>query len=346
VSGRIKLGIVGLNFGRHIVDAVTTGRPREIIELAEVCDRDHARADAVADPLGIKTCYTLDELLANRSLDAIGVFTGPVGRAEVIRRVIRAGKHVITTKPFEVDPDAALDVLQEARSLHRAVHLNSPTPLLPGNLRQVLDWREQFDLGRPIACRRDVWASYREKADGSWMDDPETCPVAPIFRLGIYMINDLVRLFGECESVQVTQSRIFTGRPTADNAQLTMQFHSGAIATVFASFCVDDGAPYGNAMVLNYERGTIYQNVAPASSHLSGNTRAMTLVMNDGSGRPCSRHITPDDASGGYQWDAFVRAVRGERLVGEVLPQEIVAGLRVVQAMKRASVSGATERVV
>jgi hypothetical protein len=125
-----------------------------------------------------------------------------------------------------------------------------------------------------------------------------------------------------------------------------MLFRNGAIATVFASFCVDDGAPYGNSMVLNYQRGTIYQNVALAASRLASSAQPMTLVMNDGSGKPQSHYAAPSDHSGQYQWGAFVRAVRGEQLVGEVLPQEIVAGLRVALAMRRASLSGATERVV
>src|SRR5690606_1581322 len=95
----------------------------------------------------------------------------------------------MTTKPFEVDPDAAADVLAEAQRLGRFVHLNSPTPVMPVDLQQVLDWRDRFDLGRPVGCRLETYASYHEQADGSWLDDPERCPAAPIFRLGIYLIN-------------------------------------------------------------------------------------------------------------------------------------------------------------
>ena len=343
---RIRFGLIGLNFGRHIVHAVTHGPAKDVIELKTVCDRDHNRADAIGDRHHVAATYDVDELLADDSLEAVGVFTGPVGRADMIRRIIRAGKHVMTTKPFELNPDSALDVLEEARHLGKVVHLNSPTPLLPPNLKQVLTWRDQLNLGRPIACRRDVWANYREKADGGWYDDPQLCPVAPMFRLGIYMINDLIRLMGDVESVQVTQSRIFTGRPTPDNAQLTLHFTSGAIGTIFASFCVDDAMPYGNSMVLNYERGTIYQNSAPCLSD-TADTIGMSVVTPGSNGKPAIQNaaIRRGGESGSYQWDAFSRAIRGEKLDGEVTPREVVAGLRVVNAMSRAAASGKTERV-
>jgi len=45
-----------------------------------------------------------------------------------------------------------------------------------------------------------------------------------------------------------------TGRPTPDNALLTMSCASGCLASVYASFCVDDGDRYSNGLTLNYER--------------------------------------------------------------------------------------------
>ena len=46
-------------------------------------------------------------------------------------------------------------------------------------------------------------------------------------------------------------------RPTADNAQIAIEFENGALANVFASFCVGDGRPWPDEVTLNYERGTI-----------------------------------------------------------------------------------------
>ena len=90
-------------------------------------------------------------------MDAVVLFCGPVGRAKLVQEIIRGGKHVMTTKPFDLDPDAALEVLQGARRLGRILYMNSPSPLLSPDVRQINTWVKEYDLGRAIAARFDTW---------------------------------------------------------------------------------------------------------------------------------------------------------------------------------------------
>ena len=342
---KINIGIVGLNWGVKIIEHQLLGGPAEpYFKLAAVCQRSRDKADAVAAKYGVKAYYGIDDLLADPDIPAIGLMTGPVGRAEQIGKIVEAGKHVITTKPIEVDPDAALAVLKRARELKRAVHLNSPSPLFSPDLEQIARWRRDLELGRPIAARADIWSNYRETADGSWYDDDAECPVAPIFRLGIYLINDLMRIFGEPESVSVMRSRLFTGRPTPDNAQLGIQFKNGALATVFSSFCINDGQWWLSTLTLNFENGTVYRNIGPIQTECPREHPEMAVVVRR-DGRPVTQQAIASASTEDYQWDAFHRAVLGETLENETTPEEIVAGLRVIQAMARAEKSGRIEPV-
>lgn len=348
---RIRIAMVGLRFGRTIVDEMLAEPSRRHVELVAICDKDPAVLEPVRQKTGLRACTDIAELLADPTIQAIGVFTGPVGRAALIRRVIQAGKHVLTTKPFERDPDAALQVLLEGKKLGRVIHMNSPGPELPDDLRHLRHWQQTRDLGPAIACRIDTWAYYRDKPDGTWYDDPDLCPVAPIFRLGIYLINDLVRLLGPAQKVQVFSSRMFPGRPTANNGQLAILFPSGAIANIFSSFCINDGQFYRNSMILNFERGTVYRNVGPMSPEAASHSSSMTLVTRDES-KPRIRLWNPSQEtayfsndSGTYQYEAFQKACLGLPLRDEVTPEEIVGGLRVIRAMAKAEKSGATELV-
>ena len=341
---RMRIGIVGLNFGRHIVESeIVAGAGAPFFELAAVCDMDAEKAKALGSKHRVTAYTALEELLCDDSIRVIGLFTGPVGRANLIRQIIRAGRDVMTTKPFELDPDAGQAVLEEAQSLGRVVHLNSPSPLFTGDLQQIDRWVRDFGLGRPIACRADVWVSYREKADGNWYDDPDLCPAAPIFRLGIYPINDMMRFLGPADEVLLTQSRLFTGRPTADNAQLSVLFRSGAIGNVFASFCVKDGEFYKNSLVLNFENGTIYRNQGPMDAMSPGMCK-LELVAGGPDGKVVE-HAKVHGHSGEYQWGVFRRAVGGERSPDEIKPAQVVEGIRVIRAMTRAQHSRRAEKV-
>ncbi|MDR2673578.1 MAG: Gfo/Idh/MocA family oxidoreductase [Opitutaceae bacterium] len=335
----VPVGIAGLNFGRHIIDQLTAGDGAAWLRVAAVCDLDAAKAAAMAERLGggVRAFDDLQKLIDAPGIPAIGLFTGPAGRASLIRRIIRAGKDVITTKPFETDPDAALAVLREARALGRVVHLNSPAPLPAPDIAQIERWRVEYDLGAPVGARADVWASYRETADGSWYDDPGRCPAAPIFRLGIYLVNDLVRLFGPVADAHVMQTRLFTGRPTPDNAQLSLRFENGALAGIFASFCVNDGDHYRNGLTLNFENGTLYRNLGPARGD-AGKSELALVQLRDGARRVVARAEVAG-GSGAYQWETFARAVRREPFAGAessaTTPEQVAAGLRVIQMMSR-----------
>jgi predicted dehydrogenase len=341
---KLRLAVVGLNFGAHIVEELRTGSGEQYFELAGVCDLDAEKADRMAHRLGVPAYHSLEELLEQSDVPTVGLFTGPQGRAELIQRIIRSGRDVMTTKPFELDPDAAENILHEAREAGRVVHLNSPAPLPTDDLQQVKRWREEHELGRPVACRAETWASYREEPDGSWQDDPDRCPVAPIFRLGIYLINDLIHLFGHAESVQVTSSRLFTGRPTPDNAQLGIRFESGALANVFASFCIQDGLFYRNSLTLNYQNGTVYRNVGPVEAGRR-KTTCMEVVSAHDPQNPLITRAEPENRSGEYRWDLFHRAVQGQKLEGEVSPEDVAEGIRIIRAMRQSEKSGHTEPV-
>ena len=340
----LTIGMVGLNWGGYIAGTLLRSPANEFFTLAGVCDSDNSKAIDFGGRYGVKDYRDLDQMLADQEILTVGLFTGPAGRAGLLRRIIRAGKDVMTTKPFELDPIAARSVLEEAESLGRVIHLNSPAPELPRYLHQIRQWQEDFDLGQPVHCRGEVLASYREKADGRWLDDPDLCPAAPIFRLGIYVINDLVRLFGRVSEVQLFTSRIFTERTTADNAQLGLLFDNKSLGNVYASFCVDNGQHYANSLILHYERGTIYRNVLPVAYGQAEATTRLLLTATRHKKEVITRELEFSEISGSYQWEAFYSAVTGRRPVPSPI-DDIVHVIDVIDAMARAQTSGRSEPV-
>lgn len=341
-DSRIPIVLVGLNFGRHIVEELTRDCGNAHVRLAGLCDLDHAKAEALAAQHGGLPVYgSLDAVLADPAIPAVGLYTGPNGRADLLSKIIRAGKDVMTTKPFESDPEAAVAVLNEARERGRVIQLNSPSPGISPTLAVIQRWRETYDLGAPVGARGDVWTHYRETADGGWYDDPEKCPVAPVFRLGIYLINDLVRLFGRARRVNVLGTRLFTGRPTADNGQLGIEFENGALANIFASFCVRDGDHYRGSLTLNYERGTVYCGGGPRRDAAV----ELAVIVNDGMWQPRRVADTATIAGSGYPWAGFAAAVRGDAAAPTYELDHIVEPLRIVTAMTAAAKSGKAEPV-
>ncbi len=340
---KINIGIIGLKFGKTLIRRFASGMGSKYFNITAVCDIKKDLADALALETGAKAYYRLEDLLSDPAIKVVGLFTGPHNRANLIRQIIRSGRDVITTKPFELDPVEAYSVLAEARNMGRIVHLNSPSPVLGDDLNKIFEWVNKYDLGKPIACRCDIWTSHREKADGGWHDNSILCPAAPITRLGIYHINDMVRLFGEASQVHVIHSRLFTGRPTPDNAQLGILFKNGAIGNIFASYCVNDSDRFTNTMLINYENGTIY------CVRKKGELVKLTLRTRDTAKGDITCSQSVKSSSGEYRWDVLHNALSGD-LKNKIQKEAdthkyIVEGVKILHAMSRSEQSGHMEIV-
>ena len=341
----IKTGLLGLKFGAKLARNRILGTDNEkYIRLTCACDMDHELADTFAAEFSLKACYSLDDMLKDPEIEAVMLFTPPKGRAELIRQCLNAGKHVLTTKPFELDHRAALDVLNEAAAKGLAVHLNSPAPYPSGDLEQIRRWQEKYDLGMPVGAYWETYVHYQETADGSWLDDPERCPAAPLFRLGIYGINELLAIFGKVDSVELAAGRLFTGRPTPDNTGLMIRFANGAVGQIYASFCIGDGTMYPSALTLHFQRGTIRKmQMRSVGTSVFTEVKMSLQTVIDGKIHEEFVSLPGSVRSGEYEFDMFQKAVRKAPLPEPLSPEIIAEGIRVINMMsekERAQKSG------
>ncbi len=349
---KVKVGMVGLNFGKKIIDLhIINGTAEPFFELAAVCQRNKESCNKVAAEYGVKAYYALEDLLADEDIPVIILMTGPNGRADQLRQIIRAGKDCMTTKPFEIDAQEAASVLAEARKLGRFIYLNSPCAADSEDFKIIHRWREQYNLGMLVGGHHECWYKVIESADGSWYDDPDQCPAAPIFRLGIYGVNDMLRIFGEPDEIQVMQTRLFTGRPTPDFARMCIKFKNGAMVDTLDGWVVSPERQ-STSLTLYFEHGTIYRNPTmmpcdPVRARICDHTYLCLCVGNNTDGMPVETIRIPNSQlSQAYQWDIFYKAVTTrERPEGETSDAVIVNSLRVIDAIKEAARTGRTVKV-
>jgi len=321
----IPLAVIGCRFGAHLARELKA-TPDARFRVQTVCDLNIDLARSLADELGASAITDYREILDDTALPAVALLTRPEGRAALLHELIASGKDVITTKPFEIDAAAARQVLVEARRLGRVVHLNSPAAVVPDDLLTILEWEKRYDLGRPAYFFGSIHASYQEAADGGWYDDPKRCPAAPIFRLGIYLINDVHTLWGATHSVRLLETRIRTGRPTADNAILSLAMENKAVGAIAASLCVQDGDPYRNSLQISYERGTLYRNMGPQRTALSSECELQLVQEVDGSRQIVATALVQSNAHQ-YNWSAFAEDIVNRQPPSSSYIDRIVNGI-------------------
>ncbi len=337
-KGPIRVGLLGLNFGAGVARQIAGGI--SCLDLRAVCDLDAEKSHRIGLELGVQAYRQFDAMLEDPEIEAIALFTGPSGRAKLISRIIESNRHVLTTKPFELDASEAERVLDEARSRGLIIHLNSPSPRPAEDVIAIENLVRQHDLGLPVGFRAETWTRYQEKPNGTWYDDPQACSVAPILRLGIYFLNDFAALFGTPSEVHVMQSRLFTERPTSDHAQMSIAYENGALGFVFSSFCIDDGQPFRDHITLNYQHGTIRRWIERRDPQrdLSGDIAVVELQKK---GVPPFQICTnPGAFAGWYQWDAFWNAIRSGQPMTEREIRNVKFGVNLLDAMRVSAMTG------
>jgi predicted dehydrogenase len=339
---RLPIAIVGLDSGESVIEEqLLKGDGERLYKIAAVCDSDTERLREVCNKYGAKPYNDLGILLTDREVEAVGLFTGPVGRAASIQKIIRARKDVITNNPLDLDPHRTTRVLEEARTSGRVVHLDSPCPQVTADLQQMAFWQRRFDLGKPLNARSENWAPPDKSIEGKWYENPRRCPIIPILRLGVCAINDLVRIFGPGEAVQMLQAKQFTKFPTPDHACATIRFRGGGIGSVSTSFCMGLPDAHRPSLIVNYQNGSIIRK-----GSLTRNGKVEMALRRPRKGaEPLVKHaaFSPAECSGYHQWETFYQATRGQANPDEKIGEQIVAGVKILGALARSQASGRIE---
>jgi predicted dehydrogenase len=85
----------------------------KILDLVACCDRNPEKAEATAQKYGGKV-LTLDEILADDSIEVVVNLTTPTAHYPVIRQLLEAGKHVYTEKVLSVELEHAAELVRIA----------------------------------------------------------------------------------------------------------------------------------------------------------------------------------------------------------------------------------------
>jgi predicted dehydrogenase len=242
----VRLGIVGCG---AILPAYVQGlRIYPQVRIEACADLDVARARLRADEFGIPRALAVEDLLRDPAVDLVVNLTVPKAHAAVNRAALEAGKHVYVEKPLALDPEAAADLL--ALGTARGLRLGcAPDTFLGGGIQTARRLIDEGAIGRPVAAT----ACFANHGHEHWHPNPQFYYErggGPMFDMGPYYLTALLEFLGPCASVSGTVGRASDTRTIESQPRAgetipvetpthyagTLEFHGGAIASVFMSF--------------------------------------------------------------------------------------------------------------
>lgn len=192
------------------------------VEVRFIADIDLDRAAAQAAAYGVSGSGSVEELLAHDDIQLVVNLTIPAAHTEVDHRIIAAGKHVWSEKPFALDHDSAMDVLAaaDAAGVRAAC---APDTVLGAGIQTALRAIARGDIGEPLTAT----TVFQVPGPEAWHPNPDFLfarGAGPLFDMGPYYVTTLVHVFGAASRVHAVSSQSRNTRTIATGPRAGASF--------------------------------------------------------------------------------------------------------------------------
>jgi len=148
----IGTGFWGRNHARNMKELQET-------HLIAVCDKDEAKAKAIAELFGVEAYRDSRKMLKRKDIEAVTVCTWSTNLATEAMNVLRAGKHVLVEKPMANSVREAKKIVDLAKKKQRYLMVGFLMRFIPGvqRIREAVEKGEIGTLVYATARRVSEW---------------------------------------------------------------------------------------------------------------------------------------------------------------------------------------------
>lgn len=219
----VHAGIIGLGrWGRVLVDSVAA---EPCVKFVAAVSRTPLSIMEYCDDRDMQVFASLDDMLADGSIDALVIATPHGQHFEQIMKAVDAGKHVFCEKPFTLNASNAQTALKALSDAGLKVAIGHNRRFAPNTIALKNDL-VSGKLGKPIHIDGFFNADLSSAA-GNWRNSREESPAGGMTSLGIHVIDAFIHLFGRITSVRTTSLHTDLPMDIDDNTHVDLSFENG-----------------------------------------------------------------------------------------------------------------------
>ena len=326
----MKVAIVGTgNIGRIHAQCY---RDHSDAELVAVCDVHAEKALALGEEFGARAYSSVEEMLAEESVDAISITTGGIENGshhfEPAMQALKAGVAVLCEKPISNNIDEAREMVKTAREMNVPLGINLNHRFTPAadRLKQL---QNDGSLGETLFINMALWFS----------NHADPLPYHHIRALHPHSI-DVMRFFGgEIKKVQCFMTRAPGKTQSWSTLSLNVQFASGAVGCLTGSQDMSWNHPIERCEVGGSKGRAIIENVYQKLEFLPRESREKLVIEN-----PILGGMNDFNSTFAPRINRFLEQVQsGEKL--DASGEDGLAAQEVIEAAIRSHENGTIEEI-
>jgi predicted dehydrogenase len=243
---REELGIGIVGFGSVARKWHLTAYEKYGLKVVGVYDISPQATAEVGQYLNkLRVFESLDQLLEHPDIQIVDIATRPLGRVELIRKVLHAGKHILAQKPLATNISEAHSIVEEAERLGLRLAINH-------NGRWAPPWRYASLLIQDGAIGDVLSVTHLYDTRLSWKPNPlHGSSHFFIYDYSIHWI-DITRCWLEDKTLINVQAREFPAPKQSEDGNIMqtmwmlMEYAGGANAVIRGVGCADShtGHPF------------------------------------------------------------------------------------------------------
>ena len=227
----VRMVVVGLGMGKNRCKQLeeTTG-----IKLVGVCDINEERAKEVGEQFGVKYSADINEFLNDPSVEVMYVVTPTGTHCQVAEKCLNAGKHVLMTKPMDVDYRRCVEIDKLAKE--KGLLLSCDFDLhFRGALTQ-LDRAVKDGFFGNVKSMNTILNIKRDeeyfKENGGWRGTYALDGGGALSNQGIHEIDRILTIFGMPKAVRCITEKQTHNIEAEDYGIAQMKFENGMVARI------------------------------------------------------------------------------------------------------------------
>jgi len=342
----INIGIIGcgkIAQKRHIPEYLENVDAN----LVGFYDLNQARAKEISETFGGTAFDSIEDLLADPSIDAVSVCTANHTHAAITIQALQAGKHVLCEKPMATKLEDCQGMVDAANKAGKVLvigqnqrltktHKKARELIRNGEIGQIIGFRTTFGHGGP-----ETWSI--DPGKNTWFFDKNIAVMGAMADLGIHK-TDLLLFLSDQKIVETTAHLTTIDKRGADGELIKVddtaicvyQLENGAIGTMTASWTFY--GPEDNTTIIYGTKGIMRLYEDPQFSiqlFLKGGEKIYHEI---------DMIQTNENQTSSGVIDAFVESViTGQG--GELAAEKVLESMKVIFASIESSQTGKTIKV-
>jgi predicted dehydrogenase len=328
----LNIAVIGLGWwGRIIVDVVRQSDKLRVVRVADLSPQ----AQGFAKERGLAFSFTLNEVLADPTVQAVVLCTPHTQHTDQIVAAARAGKHVFCEKPLSMSRRDVLRAVAAVEQAGVALAVGHEKRFEPPVI-EVMRLLKSGALGTPLQVEANFSQDKFLALDkNNWRLSGAEAPAGPMTATGIHLLDLSIGVFGEAETVFTSVKQLGSALTNGDTLAALVTFKHGGHALISAILAT----PFAGRFAVFGSHG--WAEVRDKTHPEAPEGWTLTTCLRGG--RAQSVDMAPAPAVL-HNLEAFADAALGHAPY-PVPREQMIANVSALEAIFRSAASGVVERV-